>query len=40
VDAVVGTVLDTLAPTAVADYVKAATVGLRKLPLIGGSANS
>ncbi|HEU0129410.1 MAG TPA: SDR family oxidoreductase [Mycobacteriales bacterium] len=35
VDAVVGTVLDTLAPTAVADYVKAATVGLRKLPLLG-----
>jgi NAD(P)-dependent dehydrogenase (short-subunit alcohol dehydrogenase family) len=35
VDAVVGTVLDTLAPTAVADYVKAATVGLRKLPFIG-----
>jgi NAD(P)-dependent dehydrogenase (short-subunit alcohol dehydrogenase family) len=35
VDAVVGTVLDTLAPTAVADYVKAATAGLRKLPLIG-----
>ena len=35
VDAVVGTVLDTLAPTSVADYVKAAGAGLRKLPLIG-----
>ena len=34
-DAVVGTVLDTLAPTAVADYVKAASVGLRRVPFIG-----
>lgn len=34
-DAVFGTVLDTLAPTAVADYVKAATAGLRKVPFIG-----
>ena len=35
-DAVFGTVLDTLAPTAIADYVKAASVGLRKVPFIGG----
>ncbi|HVF04572.1 MAG TPA: SDR family oxidoreductase [Frankiaceae bacterium] len=35
VDAVVGTVLDTLAPTSVADYVKAASAGLRRLPFIG-----
>jgi NAD(P)-dependent dehydrogenase (short-subunit alcohol dehydrogenase family) len=35
VDAVVGTALDTLAPTAVADYVKAATLGLRKIPFLG-----
>jgi NAD(P)-dependent dehydrogenase (short-subunit alcohol dehydrogenase family) len=35
VDAVLGTVLDTLAPTSVADYVKAASVGLRKVPFIG-----
>lgn len=34
-DAVFGTVLDTLAPTAVADYVKAATAGLRKVPFLG-----
>lgn len=35
VDAVVGTALDTFAPTIVADYVKAASAGLRKLPFIG-----
>jgi NAD(P)-dependent dehydrogenase (short-subunit alcohol dehydrogenase family) len=35
VDAVVGTALDTLAPTAVADYVKAATLGLRRIPFLG-----
>jgi NAD(P)-dependent dehydrogenase (short-subunit alcohol dehydrogenase family) len=34
-DAVFGTVLDTLAPTAVADYVKAASAGLRKIPFVG-----
>ena len=34
-DAVAGTLLDTLAPTAIADYVKAASVGLRKVPFIG-----
>ena len=34
-DAVVGTFLDTVAPTAVADYVKAATAGLRKVPFLG-----
>lgn len=34
-DAVMGTALDTLVPTAVADYVKAATAGLRKVPFIG-----
>jgi NAD(P)-dependent dehydrogenase (short-subunit alcohol dehydrogenase family) len=35
VDAVLGTALDTVAPTFVADYVKAATLGLRKLPFVG-----
>lgn len=35
VDAIVGTVLDTLAPTSVADYVKAASAGLRRVPFIG-----
>ena len=35
VDAVVGTVLDTVAPTVVADYVKSATAGLRKMPFFG-----
>lgn len=34
-DAMIGTALDTLAPTVVADYVKGATAGLRKLPFIG-----
>ena len=35
VDAMVGAALDKVAPTFVGDYVKAASVGLRKLPLIG-----
>ena len=34
-DAVIGTALDHLAPTVVADYVKGATLGLRKIPLLG-----
>ena len=34
-DAMLGTALDTLAPTVVADYVKAASAGLRKLPFLG-----
>jgi NAD(P)-dependent dehydrogenase (short-subunit alcohol dehydrogenase family) len=34
-DAMLGTALDTITPTFVADYVKGATLGLRKLPLIG-----
>jgi NAD(P)-dependent dehydrogenase (short-subunit alcohol dehydrogenase family) len=34
-DAVVGTALDTLVPTAIADYVKAASAGLRKVPFVG-----
>jgi NAD(P)-dependent dehydrogenase (short-subunit alcohol dehydrogenase family) len=33
-DAVLGTALDTITPTYVADYVKAATLGLRKIPFI------
>lgn len=35
IDAVVGTVLDTLAPTSIADYVKAASAGLRRVPFLG-----
>jgi NAD(P)-dependent dehydrogenase (short-subunit alcohol dehydrogenase family) len=35
IDAMVGTALDTFTPTVVADYVKGATLGLRKLPLLG-----
>lgn len=35
VDAMLGTALDTLAPTIVADYVKAASAGMRKLPFLG-----
>lgn len=35
IDAIVGTALDHLVPTVVADYVKGATLGLRKVPLIG-----
>jgi NAD(P)-dependent dehydrogenase (short-subunit alcohol dehydrogenase family) len=35
VDAMVGAALETVAPTALADYVKAATLGLRKVPFIG-----
>ena len=36
VDAMVGTALDAVTPTAIADYVKAATLGLRRLPFAGG----
>jgi NAD(P)-dependent dehydrogenase (short-subunit alcohol dehydrogenase family) len=35
VDAMLGTALDSLTPTIVADYVKAASAGLRKIPFIG-----
>ncbi|MDQ1713329.1 MAG: hypothetical protein QOE45_2779 [Frankiaceae bacterium] len=35
VDAMVGTALDAITPTALADYVKAATLGLRKVPFVG-----
>jgi NAD(P)-dependent dehydrogenase (short-subunit alcohol dehydrogenase family) len=35
VDAMLGAALDTIAPTVVADYVKAASAGLRRLPFIG-----
>lgn len=34
-DAMLGTALDHLAPTFVADYVKGVTLGLRKIPLVG-----
>lgn len=35
IDAMVGTALDTIAPTVVADWVKAASAGLRKIPFVG-----